>query len=118
MTLPSEPPFPLQLNPHAIPEAHPRRLLRPAALRTPLPHFGGQRGSSRRRRGAARTQRVIARRADQLAEELGFDRERVVSWGLAQAVLAAWWTFEDHGRGWDHWIARAELLSRLVTRAT
>ena len=64
-----------------------------------------------------RPRRVIARRADQLAEELGFDRQRLVSWGLAQAVLAAWWSYEDHGRGWEQWIACAELLSPLVTRA-
>ncbi len=54
--------------------------------------------------------RVLARRVDRLAEELGFDRARLTGWGLVQAVLAAWWTFEDHGQGWEPWIACAELF--------
>jgi len=58
--------------------------------------------------------RMLARRVDQLAEELGFDRSRIVGWGLAQAVLSAWWSFEDHGHGWEWAIACAELLARLV----
>lgn len=58
--------------------------------------------------------RMLARRVDQLTEELGFDRSRIVGWGLAQAVLSAWWSFEDHGHGWEWAIACAELLARLV----
>ena len=58
--------------------------------------------------------RVLARRVDQLAAELEFDRSRIVGWGLAQAVLSAWWSFEDHGHGWEWAIACAKLLARLV----
>ena len=57
---------------------------------------------------------VLARRVDRLAEELGFDKERIIGWGLAQAVLSAWWSFEDHGRGWEWGIACARLLSELA----
>jgi streptomycin 6-kinase len=57
--------------------------------------------------------RVTARRVDQLAEELGFDRARVRGWGLAQAVLSAWWSVEDHGYGWEDAIACAELLAQI-----
>lgn len=57
--------------------------------------------------------RVLARRVDLLAEELGLDRARLSGWGLAQAVLAAWQTFDDHGRGWEPWVACAELLDAL-----
>jgi streptomycin 6-kinase len=39
--------------------------------------------------------RLIARRVDQLAEELAMDRARVRGWGLAQCVLSAWWSIED-----------------------
>ncbi len=56
---------------------------------------------------------LLGRRVDQLAAELGFDRERLVGWGLAQAVLSAWWSYEDHGRGWEPWIACAEILEGL-----
>ncbi len=56
--------------------------------------------------------RLLARRIDQLAEELNFDRERIRNWGLAQAVLSAWWSVEDHGAGWEPALACAELLAQ------
>ena len=37
----------------------------------------------------------VARRVAVLAEELGWDRERVRLWCLAQSVLSAWWYCED-----------------------
>jgi streptomycin 6-kinase len=55
--------------------------------------------------------RILARRLDILTERLGFERERLVAWGMAQAVLSAWWSFEDHGHGWEDCIA---LATRLV----
>ncbi len=39
--------------------------------------------------------RILKRRMDQLADELGFDRRRIYGWAMAQAVLSAWWTVED-----------------------
>jgi streptomycin 6-kinase len=60
--------------------------------------------------------RVLARRADQLAAELGFDRQRLLGWAVAQTVLSAWWTVEDHGHGWEPEIACAELLARHLER--
>lgn len=39
---------------------------------------------------------IQSRRVDQLAEILGFDRQRIIGYGIAQAVLSAWWTLEDH----------------------
>lgn len=59
---------------------------------------------------------ILARRVDQLAEELGLDRERIISWGLAQAVLSAWWSIEDHGYGWGPAIAVAEALAGISRR--
>ena len=55
--------------------------------------------------------RFLSRRLDQLAEELGLERARLHGWSLAQAVLSAWWSFEDHGHGWEPAIALAEILS-------
>ena len=57
--------------------------------------------------------RVLARRVNQLAEKLGFDRARVRGWGLAQAVLSAWWSVEDFGVVSDTAIACAELLASI-----
>jgi streptomycin 6-kinase len=58
--------------------------------------------------------RVQARRVDQLAEVLGFDRERIVAWGVAQAVLSGWWSIEDHGAGWEPAFACAGVLAELL----
>lgn len=74
-----------------------------ALLRNPIPQLLAE----------PQPERVLARRVYQLAEELGFDRERLLGWGVAQAVLAAWWSFEDHGNGWEWGIACAELLTML-----
>lgn len=56
---------------------------------------------------------ILARRVDLLAEALGFERERIRGWGLAQAVLSAWWSIEDHGHGWEGAVACAELLREI-----
>ena len=57
--------------------------------------------------------RLTARRVKQFAAELGVDRARVQGWGLAQAVLSAWWSVEDHGYGWEPMVALAELLAAM-----
>jgi len=60
--------------------------------------------------------RVMARRVDQLAGELSLDRARVRGWGLAQAVLSAWWSIEDFGHLEDYdmeTLACAELLAAI-----
>jgi streptomycin 6-kinase len=67
-------------------------------------------------------ERLLARRIDILTEALGFDRQRIIGWGLAQAVLSAWWSIEDHGEqsaqndqgdGWQAAIRVAEILASL-----
>ncbi len=57
--------------------------------------------------------RALARRVDQLAAELGFERARVRGWGLSQAVLSAWWDIEDSGNIWEDTIRCAELLAAI-----
>ncbi len=74
-----------------------------ALLRNPLPQL----------LDAPEPGRILARRVDQLAEELRFDRARIIGWGMAQAVLSAWWSVEDHGHGWEPAIRCAELLAEL-----
>ena len=74
-----------------------------ALLRNPMPQILDE----------AQPRQLLSRRVDQLAEELGFDRARLIGWGLAQAVLSAWWTYEDHGHGWEPGIACANHLAAL-----
>jgi len=57
--------------------------------------------------------RILARRINQLAEELGFDRARLRDWGLAQAMLSAWWSMEDSGELSIFSITCAELLAAI-----
>ena len=57
--------------------------------------------------------RILTRRVHQLADELGFDRKRIRGWGLAQSVLSAWWSLEDHGHGWEWAISCAEALAEM-----
>ena len=58
---------------------------------------------------------VLERRVEVLTEELGLERARVRGWGVAQAVLAAYWSLEDSGRVWEEALAFAELLSAIRT---
>ena len=55
---------------------------------------------------------VLARRIDQFAEELEFQRERAAAWGLVEATLSAAWHYEDHGRLGDSDREYVELMAR------
>ncbi len=57
---------------------------------------------------------VQRRRIDLLADELGFDRRRIAGWAAAQAVLSAWWSYEDAGSGWEPAMRCAEVLVRAL----
>ena len=56
---------------------------------------------------------LLQRRLDVLSGELGLDRARVRAWGLAQAVLAAYWGLEDGGRVWEEALDFARLLAEI-----
>lgn len=43
------------------------------------------------------SRRLILRRMDILREHLSFERERILEWTLAHAVLSAWWSIEESG---------------------
>ncbi len=62
---------------------------------------------------APHPRRLLERRLDVLSGELGLDRARVRAWGLAQAVLAAYWGLEDGGRVWEEALAFARLLAEI-----
>ncbi len=56
--------------------------------------------------------RMTQRRIDILHERLGFERERIREWGVAHAVLSAWWSMEDHG-DWHYAANFAEMIADL-----
>lgn len=55
--------------------------------------------------------RVLARRVDLLVETLELDRQRILRWGVVNAVLSACWSTEGGGESWRFPIACAELLA-------
>ncbi len=62
---------------------------------------------------AEETRRILARRVSWLASELGRDRERLRAAAVVRAVLAGFWSLEDHGSGWERELALAGLLEAL-----
>lgn len=52
------------------------------------------------------------RRVDIIHERLGWERERIIQWALAHAVLSAWWDVED-GMDWEYSLNCAKIFSEL-----
>lgn len=67
---------------------------------------------------AGERQHLQARRVAILVEQLGLDRERILAWGMAQAVLSAWWDLEDSTPGWRSAVVCAEDLAALMRRGS
>jgi streptomycin 6-kinase len=57
--------------------------------------------------------RDIQRRTHILADRLGFDRRRVIAWGIAYQTLSAVWSAENGGTKWGRAIRVAELLASM-----
>jgi len=74
-----------------------------ALLRNPSPQIGVQ----------SNLPAIMTRRVDMLSRNLGLQRERILGWGLAQAVLSAWWSIEDASAGWEPAIACAAALAAI-----
>ncbi len=74
-----------------------------AFLRNPLPRLL-ERENPRK---------LTERRVDMIVERLGFDRQRIIGWGFAQAVLSAIWCDEDGVDCGDEVMQVAEILGRL-----
>ena len=52
------------------------------------------------------------RRVSILAERLGWERESIINWATAHAVLSAWWSIEDQ-EDWKYSLQCAEIFSEL-----
>lgn len=74
-----------------------------AFLRNPLSKFL-ERGNPRM---------SMRRRIDEIVDRLGFNRQRVIGWGFAQAILSAIWCDEDGVDCGDKVIQVAEILEGL-----
>lgn len=57
--------------------------------------------------------KLTERRIAILGEQLGFDRQRILDWAIAQAVLSNWWTVEDGGVLTDSDFLFYEILTRI-----
>lgn len=72
-----------------------------ALLRNPTPQIAQEPELSR----------LLLRRIDQLAQILELDRRRLIGWAVAQAVLSAWWSYEESGSGWEVAMTIAQALT-------
>ena len=55
----------------------------------------------------------MERRFDILHEQLGFERDRIIEWSLAHAVLSAWWDIEDNTAGGGYSAQFATLMAEI-----
>jgi streptomycin 6-kinase len=76
-----------------------------ALLRNPTPHVLRW----------ADWDRILRRRVEILTEALGLERNRILGWGAAQAVLSAWWSYEDNDEDWRDILPLAETLAALLS---
>lgn len=74
-----------------------------ALLRNPWPDMPG----------VTQLLRCLPRRLAILEEMLGIDRQRMLAWSYAQAVLSSWWTYEDHHHVGEEMIAFTEAQESL-----
>ena len=56
---------------------------------------------------------ILARRVALLSEILRFPPDQIKAWGQAHCVLAGYWTYEDHGDGWQTAFGFASLYDAL-----
>lgn len=61
----------------------------------------------------AETRRRQQRRVALLAEALGEPPAAILAWAEAHAVLSAWWSYEDHGVGWEPALALARMYATM-----
>jgi len=60
-------------------------------------------------------QRQIDLRLGIFHEMLGFDRQRMLAWNMAQAVLSAWWSYEDHHQVKEDMLFFAQAAAEMLT---
>jgi len=56
---------------------------------------------------------LVARRIDQFSEVLMLDRQRLIKWGIVQAVLSAVWSYQDHDEELSPTLLIADQLTKL-----
>ena len=52
---------------------------------------------------------ILDKRIRQFAGDFEIEPLELRKWAYAEAVLSAWWTFEDNGAGWEKWLACADV---------
>lgn len=65
-------------------------------------------------RAAPDPRRLLAERLAFVPAAFGLDPARVAAYAFAAALLSAWWSLEDHGKGWERSMRVAVLLDEWV----
>ena len=58
---------------------------------------------------------LLLRAASLLGQQLGFEPNQILTWSMAHAVLSGWWSYEDHGAGWEPSFAHAARMLKLLS---
>ncbi len=58
--------------------------------------------------------KLAAQRIEIFADILSLDPSRMIGWGFSQAVLSAWWSYEERSQAWEKWLSIAEGLSEMT----
>ena len=54
-------------------------------------------------------EKIIENRLEQFSEAFEIEPRDLQKWAFSEAVLSAWWTFEESRADWEKWIACAEI---------
>lgn len=56
---------------------------------------------------------ILKKRVEMFARSFEIEPNNLRKWAYAEAVLSAWWTFEDNGAGWEKWLACADVWEEI-----
>jgi streptomycin 6-kinase len=56
---------------------------------------------------------ILAKRVRHFADAFEIAPVELCKWAYAEAVLSAYWTFEDSGADWEKWLACADVWKEI-----
>lgn len=56
---------------------------------------------------------ILKKRIEMFARSFEIEPNDLRKWAYAEAVLSAWWTFEDNGAGWEKWLVCADVWEEM-----
>lgn len=60
-----------------------------------------------------RREKILKTRLEMFSQSFEIEPQNLRKWAYAEAVLSAWWTFEDNGKDYEKWLASAQMWDSL-----